>query len=133
MQATLQRTYNENQTIGTLTLRDAGRLIFQCHTLELPWKNNQRQVSCIPEGSYQVVPRVSAKLKRHFYVEAVPGRSYILIHPGTYTNDTQGCILLGSAFKDVNADGLKDIVNSRITMAELIRLAPDGFNLTITR
>jgi hypothetical protein len=89
MKVVLQRTYYPNGTNGTLLIDDQE----VCHTIELPWLNNQRQVSCIPEGSYRLRKRYNAKFKWHLALEAVKGRSGILIHPA---NDAKkellGCI-----------------------------------------
>jgi len=64
-----------------------------CSTIELPWQDNARNVSCIPEGRYALQKRVSAKHKSHFTVTDVPGRSGILIHPANDAlTQLQGCI-----------------------------------------
>ena len=44
----LTRTYFPDGTNGKLECE--GKLI--CNTIELPWKNNEKRVSCIPEGKY---------------------------------------------------------------------------------
>lgn len=94
--ARLQRTPSTNQgtfgvlTFGTQTVR----------TLELPWRDNRRQVSCIPPGSYRCSIVQSPKFGRVYHVTSVPGRSAILIHAANlagdaamgYTTQLQGCI-----------------------------------------
>jgi hypothetical protein len=67
---------------------------FQCFTLELPWLNNQQDVSCIPAGIYAVKWEPEGKHKG-YAVEDVPGRSAIEIHIGNTTKDIEGCIALG--------------------------------------
>ena len=70
---------------------------------ELPWHDNAAQSSCIPSGVYNCIPYSSAKFSDVYMLEAVPGRSAILIHSGNfagdvsrgYRSDVQGCILLG--------------------------------------
>ena len=77
---------------------------FAC--LERPWLGNQRKQSCIPEGVYRLRKRVSAVVTRStggeysvgWEVTDVPGRDWIMIHPGNYTIDTDGCILPGRGF-----------------------------------
>ena len=85
----LQRTYYSQGTHGVLLVN--GEEI--CHTIELPWLNNQKRVSCIPEGSYRLRKRYNAKFKWHLVLETVKGRDGILIHPA---NDAKkellGCI-----------------------------------------
>jgi hypothetical protein len=68
------------------------------YTLELPWKDNQPRISCIPTGTYEVVFRDdpgSAYKYKHLHVKNVPGRSWILFHVGNFLKDTKGCILPG--------------------------------------
>lgn len=70
-----------------------------CLTLELPWKENKSNISCIPKGRYAFTLRYSPSFK---YVtpilHSVPGREYILIHKGNSPADTAGCILVGEQF-----------------------------------
>ena len=96
-----------------------------CVTLELPWKNNKRNVSCIPVGKYNVIKYTSAKYPDVWQVMNVEDRSYILIHQGNYLEDTSGCILVGSAFS------YGDINNSRLAMQKLRRSLPYEFTLEI--
>ena len=69
-----------------------------CMTLEEEWKDNARNISCIPEGSYvcKRVTRPSGQVT--FEVTGVIGRTGILFHTGNTEEDTQGCILLGMEF-----------------------------------
>lgn len=64
-------------------------------------------------------------------MRGVDGRTYILIHPGNFYTDIEGCILVGSDLSDINADGLIDVINSGDTMDKLLELMPNKFNLTI--
>ncbi len=105
--------------------------IFVCKTLELPWKNNQHQISCIPTGTYDVVPRFSPEHGQHFHVINVPDRDMILIHEGNYHFNFLGCIGVGQDFSDMNKDGQTDITNTKATLAQLVKVAPNGFRLTI--
>lgn len=130
--ATLNRTgSSEVQTLGEMILKDGEREIFNCKTLELPWRDNNINISCIPAGKYEVVKRFSEKYKKHFHLLNVPGRSMILIHSGNYYTDTKGCILVGETLTDINADGYRDVTSSRITMAKLTQLLPERFEITI--
>ena len=89
MNLTLYRAYFEEGTNGTLFRSDS----FLCHTIELPWKNNTRSISCIPEGEYQIEPRFSKRFKHHLILKAVKDRSYILFHPANDAlKDLEGCI-----------------------------------------
>lgn len=94
--ATLRRGPSTDQgTFGVLTF--GGNV---CRTLELPWRENRRQVSCIPAGTYQCTIVQSPKFGRVYEVKGVPGRSAVLIHPANFAGDAalgwttqlQGCI-----------------------------------------
>lgn len=123
--------HGKKQTLGRLFVLDGKRVVYTCHTLELPWKNNQFQVSCVPEGVYQVVRRTSAKFKNHFHLTNVPGRTYILIHAGNYYTDILGCILVGKGLADINNDGLKDVTSSKAALTDLLALMPSNFEIEI--
>lgn len=89
MELVLQRAYFKEGTNGTLFSSDE----FLCHTIELPWINNKRNISCIPEGEYEVEPRFSKRFQHHFILKNVKGRSFILFHPANDAlKDLQGCI-----------------------------------------
>ncbi|WP_282123365.1 DUF5675 family protein [Algibacter mikhailovii] len=89
MELTLIRSYFKEGTNGTLFLSNK----FFGFIIELPWKDNQKEVSCIPEGTYVFEPRFSDKFGHHLIVKGVPNRSLILIH---VANDAQkelkGCL-----------------------------------------
>lgn len=133
MRAQITRmTQTTKQTLGEFVLLDdTGKAIYRCKTLELPWRNNARQKSCIPTGVYDVVPRQSPKFAKHYHVLNVPNRDWILIHTGNYHTQILGCILVGASLADINGDGQLDVTNSRITLNSILTMAPKGFKLTI--
>ena len=90
-------------------------------TLELPWKENRRRVSCIPKGEYNVIPHNSPKFGKCFWVQDVANRSEILIHVGNYYKQILGCILVGMQSKDINNDGQMDVAYSKKAMQKLIK------------
>ncbi|WP_028666548.1 DUF5675 family protein [Runella zeae] len=64
-----------------------------CYTIERPWLDNQRRISCIPTGRYQLKARFSQKFKQHLILLDVPGRDLILIHPANDAmKELNGCI-----------------------------------------
>lgn len=67
-------------------------------TLERPWKDNQRSISCIPAGAYTCKRVTSPKFGVTFEVLNVPGRQEILFHKGNIQEDSHGCILIGEQF-----------------------------------
>ena len=132
MKALLIRlSHGDTQTLGEFRLYDGLMCVFSCKTLELPDKNNQRNISRINEGFYSVEKRYSAKYENHYIVKDVQGRDLILIHPGNFYTDTRGCILVGGYFKDLNQDGLKDIAESKAKMRELLAWGLESFTLEI--
>ena len=89
MELELIRTYYPEGTNGEILYQ--GRLVV--YTIELPWKNNQAGVSCIPEGRYELVNRWSPKFGRHLQIMHVSGREYILMHPANEAlRELKGCI-----------------------------------------
>tara|TARA_R110002167_G_scaffold181421_1_gene381717 strand:+ start:860 stop:1294 length:435 start_codon:yes stop_codon:yes gene_type:complete len=142
MIARICREYYSEQTHGTLTVydEDTNEQVFKCRTLELPWLDNQTNISCIPEGFYDTDPVYSQTFGSIYAVNDVPGRSLIRIHQGNYAgsinprtghSDIRGCILVGKEFIDISGDGIADITSSKATLQELLEVAPDGFILTI--
>ena len=137
MKAIIQREeYTDKQVTGTLTLFDGRKKVFTCKTLELPWRDNESNISCIPTGTYQATKRVSNKYKHSYHVknpgkDQVVDRQWILIHPGNFYTDIRGCILLGKAFIDLNGDGYKDVSSSGVTVRELLKLAGKELRLEI--
>lgn len=89
MELELIRAYDPDGTNGEL--RCDGKTI--CFTIELPWLQNQRNISCIPEGRYELKKRFVQKFGLHLLVVNVPDRSWILIHPANdATTQLKGCI-----------------------------------------
>ncbi len=95
----VRNEYNEQGTTGQLN-DDEGNKI--CLTLEEPWKDNQKGISCIPEGRYRCTRYISPKLKRRgskdpevILLHDVPNRSFVQIHIGNTLDDVEGCIMPG--------------------------------------
>ena len=125
----IRNTFSNNSTIGELFIN--GERI--CDTLENPFINNERNISCIPEGEYKVrlrLPRESATREYlHLLVKDVPNRDWILFHRGNTSKDTSGCILVGLNTK-------QDVVyNSTLAMdlliKEILNLGGENINLII--
>ena len=86
MELELIRTYFPNGTNGVVLLQ-------LCNSIELPWQNNQHQISCVPEGRYELRKRYSPKFGWHLQVMDVPGRDLILMHPANDAlKELEGCI-----------------------------------------
>ena len=121
------------QYIGNgFLLSDYDNLIeYEFRTLELSWKNNKNNISCIPKGSYKVVKRHSEKFKNHFHILDVENRDFILIHNANFYTELRGCIAIGSDLQYLNTDNEIDVVNSKNTLKELYSILPESFDLEI--
>lgn len=121
----------EKQTLGEMLAVVDNIDRMRCKTIELPWRNNEKYVSCIPVGMYRVIKRHSAKYKEHFHILDVPDRSYILIHPANFSRQLMGCIAPGRKFADIDSDGLRDVTSSRDTLNDLLAIMSDEFMIYI--
>lgn len=105
-------------TLGVLYIKNK-----KFYTLEQQWENNERAVSCIPDGTYEgkyLAKSASGKYTEVYHLPAVPNRSGILIHEGNLAKDTIGCILLGK--KRGKLLGQEAVLNSKTAMKELIKI-----------
>ena len=81
-----------NSTIGELFINE----VFLGYTLELPWRDNQHNISCVPEGTYPIQMFPAEHWHRSVpVVMNVPNRSGIEMHVANYTKDVLGCIGFG--------------------------------------
>lgn len=122
---------DERETRGLLSDEESRKIAV---TLELPWKDNQHDVSCVPAGTYQAKRIFSPK--HGFFVfclQDVPNRANVEIHPGNTPKDTLGCILLGTEFADIDEDGELDIAASRIAFTKFMDglVGVDEITLTV--
>lgn len=106
----LKRTYEENYTKGTINIPDTPS--YSLNTLELTYKDNQRNISCIPEKKYVIKCHNSPKFgkclkiyepvygifwtmtleekqshRRDSKLKEVDDRSDILVHSGNAVKD----------------------------------------------
>lgn len=126
--------HDDKQTIGQLFLLDNKDVILQrWDSLELPWLDNKRRVSCIPIGAYKARKHKSPKFGNCLWIQDVPNRSEILIHAGNYHTQILGCILPGTDLSDINDDGYLDVKDSRTAMYEIMEaISPlDGLMIEI--
>ena len=113
-------SYSRTETMGIMRINN-----LRFFTLELPWLDNQKNISCIPAGEYNYIKRVSPG-KGYEVIELVdvPDRAYIQIHLGNYTRQIEGCILPGTGLKDINRDGVIDVTNSEEAFNQIMNHAP---------
>ena len=125
--------------LDTLSYSDCtmGRLYckgFSCFTIELPWRDNQQDISCYPAGVYKYKKRFSPS-KRCYVIELidVPDRTYTQIHAGNYTHQIRGCTLVGDSIRFLDSDTIPDVSNSGAQMVKLLKAAPDTGTIQVTR
>jgi|TARA_Y100000310_G_scaffold149029_1_gene148327 hypothetical protein len=91
----IRDTFTDKSVVSKLYLNGE----FYGHTLELPWNDNKKGISCIPKGVYEVKKRHTEKSKykyEHLHILDVRDRGLILMHIGNYPKNSKGCILLGN-------------------------------------
>ena len=89
-------------TFGTVELPSGRKL----YTVEPPWVGNKQSVSCIPEGVYKLQLRDSGVVNRSsggefkagWEIVAVPNRTFIMLHPGNWPHNFEGCIGVGLSY-----------------------------------
>jgi len=115
-----RREHLEKQTLGELyIIGDEDNIVFQCRTLELPYLENKRNISCVPVGRYKCKLEYSNRFKRDLWeLKDVPNRTECKFHSANYFHQLNGCIALGNSFKDIDGDGWKDVLNSFETLVK---------------
>lgn len=126
----LERVYLIDRTLGSFYREDE----VIAKTLELPWLDNARSISCIPEDDYEVIkqPPKESRPYPYFRLPNVPGRDGILIHRGLNPEHSKGCILCASRFINVNSD-FPILEESGKKLEWLIKNLPDKFILEIRK
>jgi hypothetical protein len=110
-------------TFGTLRLPDGTAF----PTIERRWEYNAKGKSCIPAGTYEMRQRASAMVYRTsgnlfhqgWEITGVKDRSLIMIHPGNWSSDSNGCVLVGRAHAVVK--GIPGVTSSRPAFEDLMR------------
>jgi hypothetical protein len=109
--------YEEKQVLGDCVITEDDQELFSSKSLERADNNNQRMVSCIPEGEYKCVLEYSARFKTDLWeIKGVPNRSECKFHSANYWHQINGCIALGDRLVDIDNDGFRDVLNSKNTM-----------------
>ena len=119
MNLLLHRTYLKEGTNGVLFYKGE----FLGFTIELPWLENKRSISCIPEGVYELKPRFSEKFKHHLLIKNVPKRSLILIHPANDAKkELRGCIAPVSSLT-----GIGKGLSSKLIFQKIVSICHQAF------
>lgn len=137
----IKRVKLEDRTLGSM-VRD-GEIIAK--TLELPWKENKRGISCIINGIYLTTKEApipaddpnteedesGGRKERpywHFRYHGIPGRQGVLMHPLGDTKDSLGCVGPASRFIDIYTSQPKfNYQDSKAKLAWLVKQLPDKF------
>lgn len=99
MDLTLTRTsYVSQATCGELELN--GETLY---SIEQPWRDNEKGRSCVPEGTYDLVPYRSPKHGATWYLrnhalgvgDIGENRSYCELHAANWATQLEGCVALG--------------------------------------
>jgi len=108
---------DENQSTGSLIVLDSkGQPIYLNPCIERGDRNNERNVSNIPPGTYPLVYERSAKFGMVWEIKDVPNRSECKIHSANYWTQLNGCISPGTYLGRLNNDGYYDLVGSKASL-----------------
>lgn len=117
-----------NCTLGILTYGD-----FKCFTLELPWLDNQLNISCIPTAeAYAGEKHKSPSNGKCIAINNVLNRTYIQIHSANFIRQLRGCIAVGDSIKFLDSNNIPDVTNSKNTLEALLNVLPEKFTIKIT-
>lgn len=137
----IKRVKLQDRTLGSMVRE--GEIIAK--TLELPWKNNERSISCIINGIYlvtkeQPIPADDPNTPEdesggrkprpyvHFRLHGIPERQGVLIHPMGDTKDSLGCIGPASRFIDIYTSTPKFSYKDSVAKTRwLTEVLPDKF------
>jgi|SRR5690625_3420359 len=114
------------------------KTVFSCKTLELPWRDNKRNTSRIPTGTYSAIRHISPNFGKSIWIRGVLNRSEILIHVGNFVGNTNpntgrsdsiGCVLVGKRLRKVGKH--KNLTDSRTTINKIYDLCDDELTVEI--
>lgn len=129
-------------TDGVMTIPDGERL----YSIEQPWRDNQKRVSCVPPGRYDLIPYMSPTHGATWYLEnldlgvggAGADRSYCEIHAANWARQLEGCIAFGTShfpLLDSETNTVAPAVENSANAIELLKAAlgvmSPGHTLTI--
>jgi len=136
----IKRNYFDKQTEGVLEIWERCFMLWKFNCLELPYLDNQKSISCIPEGKYLFTKEIQSNRGKVLRIHNVKNRSGILMHFGNYAGsinprtkkpDTKGCILPGASLVDFDNDGYREVTSSKKSMDIIYDLLPDKGTIEI--
>jgi hypothetical protein len=134
--ATLTRTETDERGTFGVFRTDSG---FECYTVELPWRNNEKGRSCIPAGTYIFNWRKDSPKHGECYEMATdteaPGRENVQIHSANWADQLLGCIAPGRSIQEIqhpSGEKVKGVTSSKDALAGLeTDLGQRSFELNI--
>lgn len=109
--------------------KSQGSQVFKCCGLELPWRNNQQNISRIPAGIYVGIRERHGRYGWLYRLQNVPDRTGVLFgHIGNWAGDvsmgkksnSEGCLILGTTFGD------RMVSNSGKAIEEFAKVVQNG-------
>lgn len=113
---------DEKQSTGSLIVIDHTKnsqptFIKPC--VERGDRNNQKNISCVPADTYDLVLEYSPRFDAYLWeLKGVPNRSECKVHAINFAKDLNGCIGPGDDLVDMDKDGYFDVTNSRNTLKQ---------------
>jgi len=111
---------------GLLTFYEKGNNVFQCYTIERPWKDNKPYVSCIPPAPGDIEYYIAEVLKDspsfnypHLWIKDVPGRTWIKVHVANRPSELHGCIAPGLDLGRGSVGRSRDAMNELMSFFEV--------------
>ena len=125
----LELTRKETSPGETIGILMVNKKLFGV-VLEPRKAQNKKDISCIPTGQYFCKKYFSIKHKcACLALYNVPGRSYISMHGGNVSENTKGCLLIGSYTGYLQ--GKRAILKSMAALKTLIGMVGETCQLTI--
>lgn len=131
---TLNRLHGTDYAMYGHLIGDEQRAL--CTSLELPWRHNETNRSCIPAGTY-TAERYDSPHHGYpvFRLIDVPARAFIEIHIANLPSDLLGCIGVGESFGTVtkkNGETGPGILGSAVAFnAFMVAYPEQRFLLTV--
>ena len=125
---------DSNMTAGVLIIIDEnGWPLYSCNCIERGWQDNEKNISSIPRGTYEIVLEYSPRFGRDLWeIKGVPNRSECKIHASNYWHELNGCIAPGEFLTDMDGDNYRDVANSRKTLKKIHRFLKGTKSTNIT-
>lgn len=116
---------NNKETMGVLLFNDT----LVCFAIELPWKENKKNISRIPSGEYPIKKEPNHKKGKIFRLYDVPERDGVLIHSANIADELEGCIAPGLQIGKLKGENA--VLASKAAVDVLYGLLPEDEKLIV--